>query len=134
MRDDYVDAVRSVIALIPAGRVLSYGDVAEILHQGGPRQVGAVMSRYGAGLPWWRVLRASGEPLRGCERQAWEHYCAEGTSLSGAPDDDGGGYRVRIGAARWFPSETDWEAIEAVRSGLAGAGQGMSAGHDEVEA
>ncbi|MET4061489.1 alkylated DNA nucleotide flippase Atl1 [Arthrobacter sp. UYP6] len=133
MRDDYVDAVRSVIGLIPAGRVLSYGDVAEILTCGGPRQVGAVLSRHGFGLPWWRVIRAGGEPPRGHGRRAWAQYLAEGTPVKGEPDDDGDGYRVRIAAARWFPSETDWAAIETVKIRLGDAGQEMSAGHDEVE-
>ena len=133
MRDEYVDAVRSVIALIPAGRVLSYGDVAEILHEGGPRQVGAVLSHSGSGLPWWRVIRSGGEPPRGHEQRALVRYRSEGTPLSGQADDDGRGFRVRIGPARWFPTERDWTVIEAIRAELAG-GPGMSAGHDEVEA
>ncbi|MCC9195943.1 MGMT family protein [Arthrobacter sp. zg-Y820] len=134
MRNEYVEAVRSVTALIPAGRVLSYGDVAEILDSGGPRQVGAVLSRNGSGLPWWRVIRAGGGPPRSHELRALEQYRSEGTPLSGTPDDDGGGYRVRIAAARWFPTEKDWTVIEGVRTGLAGHGTGMSAGRDEVEA
>lgn len=134
MHDEYVDAVRSLAALIPAGRVLSYGDIAEILGTGGPRQVGAVLSRNGTGLPWWRVIRAGGEPPAGLGRRALAHYLSEGTALSGSPDDDGGGYRVRIDAARWFPSEADWTVIEGVRSELARPGTGMSAGRDEVEA
>ncbi|MDN3483239.1 MGMT family protein [Arthrobacter sp. APC 3897] len=134
MRSDYVEAVRSVIELIPPARVLSYGDVAEILSRGGPRQVGAVLSRHGAGLPWWRVIRAGGEPPRCHGRRAWAHYAAEGTPVTGTPDDDGGGYRVRIGAARWFPTETEWAAIEVLRAGLEAAGPEVSAGRDEVEA
>lgn len=134
MRRNYVDAVRSVVGLIPPAHVLSYGDVAEILSQGGPRQVGAVLSRHGAGLPWWRVIRAGGEPPRCHGLRAWEHYAAEGTPVKGTPDDDGGGYRVRMGAARWFPSEADWAALEVLRAGLAEAGPKVSAGRDEVEA
>ena len=134
MGHDYVGAVRSVVGLIPPARVLSYGDVAEILSQGGPRQVGAVLSRHGSGLPWWRVIRAGGEPPRCHGRQAWEHYAAEGTPVTGVPDDDGEGYRVRIGAARWIPSETDWSILEALRTGLGSSGPELSAGRDEVEA
>ena len=134
MRDEYVEAVRSVVALIPAGRVLSYGDIAEILHAGGPRQVGAVLSSSGTGLPWWRVIRAGGEPPRCHEKRALEHYRSEGTPLSGKPDADGGGYRVRIGPARWFPTEGDWSVIESVRAELVRQETGMSAGRDEVEA
>ena len=119
MGDEYVEAVRSVVALIPSGRVLSYGDIAEILNQGGPRQVGAVLSHNGSNLPWWRVIRAGGEPPLGHGSRALAQYRAEGTPLTGEPDDDGGGYRVRIGAARWFPSEQDWNVIEGVRARLA---------------
>lgn len=134
MRDEYVEAVRSVTVLIPAGRVLAYGDVAEILDSGGPRQVGAVLSRDGSGLPWWRVIRAGGEPPRGHALRALKQYRSEGTPLSGTPDDDGGGYRVRIAAARWFPSEAEWIVVEEVRAELARRGPGMSPGRDEVEA
>ena len=134
MREDYIDAVRSVIELIPPAHVLSYGDIAEILGRGGPRQVGAVLSRHSFDLPWWRVVRAGGEPPRGHGHRAWERYLAEGTPLNGTPDDDGGGYRVLIAAARWFPSATQWMLLDAVRARLAEGGQEMSAGHDEVEA
>ncbi len=134
MRSDYVDAVRSVIGLIPPARVLSYGDIAEILSQGGPRQVGTVLSRHGSDLPWWRVIRAGGEPPRCHGHQAWEHYAAEGTPVTGIPDGDGEGYRVRIGAARWIPSEQEWSVLEALRTSLSGSGPEVSAGRDEVEA
>lgn len=148
MREEYVEAVRSVTLLIPQGRVLSYGDIAEILSAGGPRQVGAVLAGFGAGLPWWRVVRAGGEPPRFHGLRAWKQYSAEGTPLTGEADDDGGGYRVRMGPGRWIPGEADWEELERLRHRLADelaggpprgpAGPdsleaGMSAGHDEVE-
>ncbi|HEX5512473.1 MAG TPA: MGMT family protein, partial [Actinomycetales bacterium] len=38
--DDFSEAVLDVVARIPPGRVLSYGDVAELLGHGGPRLVG----------------------------------------------------------------------------------------------
>jgi alkylated DNA nucleotide flippase Atl1 len=53
-----LDAVR----LIPRGRVLSYGDVAEYVGAGGPRAVGTVLARYGGGVPWHRVVTADGRP------------------------------------------------------------------------
>ncbi len=39
---------------------MSYGDIAELLGEGGPRQVANVMSTYGAEVPWHRVLRSDG--------------------------------------------------------------------------
>ncbi|WP_035782538.1 MGMT family protein, partial [Arthrobacter sp. H14] len=60
MHDDYIEAVLETAALIPPGRVLAYGDIAELLGTSGPRQVGSVLSHYGSSIPWWRVIRASG--------------------------------------------------------------------------
>jgi methylated-DNA-protein-cysteine methyltransferase-like protein len=58
------DAVYEVVRTIPKGRVLGYGHVAAIL--GEPRRarhVGFALSRLepGSNVPWWRVLRSSGE-------------------------------------------------------------------------
>ena len=60
MRIEYVEAVLAVVELVPAGTALAYGDVAELLGSGGPRQVGRVMSHYGSSVPWWRILKSSG--------------------------------------------------------------------------
>ncbi|MCC3276795.1 MULTISPECIES: MGMT family protein [unclassified Arthrobacter] len=146
MRRDYADAVLGVADLIPPGKVLSYGDIAELLGAGGPRQVGAVLSARGSEVCWWRVLRASGQPPRCHEARAWEHYRREGTPVRGTADDDGAGYRVLIGAARWQPNDAEWAAVQALHMSLhpsphAGGASGpdgtaisgMSAGHDEVE-
>ncbi|MGI5322832.1 MGMT family protein [Actinomadura nitritigenes] len=80
---------------IPPGRVLAYGDIAEMVGRGGPRQVGRVMSLFGGGVPWWRVIRADGRPPSCNEVEAHEHYRAEGTPLR--PD----GRRVDMSRARW---------------------------------
>ncbi|MGX1492446.1 alkylated DNA nucleotide flippase Atl1 [Streptomyces tendae] len=55
---EYAERVLEVAELIPPGRVMTYGDVAEWLEEGGPRQVGRVMALYGGAVPWWRVVRA----------------------------------------------------------------------------
>ncbi|MFC9298264.1 MGMT family protein [Streptomyces sp. NPDC057011] len=94
----YAERVLDVAERIPPGRVMTYGDVAEWLGEGGPRQVGRVMSLYGRVVPWWRVVRADGVPLPGAERRALEHYRAEATPLrttaSGEP-------RLDMRRARW---------------------------------
>ena len=41
---------------------MSYGAIAEYVGHGGPRQVGTVMARYGGGVPWHRVVTATGHP------------------------------------------------------------------------
>ena len=52
---DFAARVLDVVEAIPPGQVMSYGDIAELLGRGGPRQVGRVMSTSGGGVPWWRV-------------------------------------------------------------------------------
>ncbi|WP_312180893.1 MGMT family protein [Arthrobacter sp.] len=118
MREDYQEAVLATAELIPPGKVLAYGDIAEILGFGGPRQVGAVLARCGSSVPWWRVLRASGEPPACHGHRAWEHYSAEHTPVRGTPAADGTGYRVRIAEARWQPSAADWSVLDDLRRRL----------------
>jgi alkylated DNA nucleotide flippase Atl1 len=79
----YVEAVLQVVEQIPAGEVASYGDVAEAVGRGGPRQVGHVMALHGGAVPWWRVVRADGSPARCHEQQALDLLRSEGTPLRG---------------------------------------------------
>jgi methylated-DNA-protein-cysteine methyltransferase related protein len=79
--DDYVEAVLAAVEQIPPGRVATYGDIAEYVGRGGPRQVGTVMSRHGAGVPWWRVIRADGRPVRGLQERALARLRDEGCPL-----------------------------------------------------
>lgn len=81
---EYAERVLDVAERIPPGRVMTYGDVAEWLAEGGPRQVGRVMSLYGGAVPWWRVVRADGVLLPGHELDALGRYRAEGTPLKQA--------------------------------------------------
>ncbi|WP_372461503.1 MGMT family protein [Actinacidiphila acidipaludis] len=101
----YAERVLDTVELIPAGRVMTYGDVAEWLGEGGPRQVGRVMALYGSGVPWWRVVRSDGVLLPGHERDALAEYHAEGTPLrtSGPAADTQRGHvpRVDMRRARW---------------------------------
>ena len=95
--DDYSARVLDVVDAIPPGQVMSYGDVAEYLGAGGPRQVGHVMSHYGGAAPWWRVTHADGTPAPGHDSRALEHYLAEGTPLRSAEPP----VRVDMRKARW---------------------------------
>ncbi|MFI2075796.1 MULTISPECIES: MGMT family protein [Streptomyces] len=99
---EYAERVLAVAELIPPGRVMTYGDVAEWLGEGGPRQVGRVMALYGAAVCWWRVVRADGVLLPGHELRALEHYRAEGTPLREAGRSaDGHVPRLALARARW---------------------------------
>ena len=92
---EYAAAVLDAVDRIPPGQVMTYGDVAEYVGAGGPRQVGQVMSRWGGAVAWWRVLRADGSPPPGHEARALERYREEGTPLRP------GGHRVDLRRARW---------------------------------
>jgi alkylated DNA nucleotide flippase Atl1 len=96
---DFAEAVLDVVAGIPAGSVMTYGDVAAVLGSRAARAVGNVMAWYGSDVAWWRVIRASGHPAIDHEDRALEHFRAEGTPLVETPD----GYRVNLRLARHVP-------------------------------
>ncbi|MQA05130.1 MAG: cysteine methyltransferase [Streptosporangiales bacterium] len=91
--DDFAEAVLDVVDQIPPGKVMAYGDIAEYVGRGGPRQVGRVMALYGGGVPWWRVVHANGSP-------AFEE---DGRAVAALREDDTPmrGTRVDMRRARW---------------------------------
>lgn len=93
----FVEAVLSLIESIPEGRVMAYGDIAAALGAGGPRQVGAVLSRHGGGVPWWRVPHADGSPPPGKAAFCRRKWHEEGMPLR--PNGN-----VDMTAARWLPA------------------------------
>jgi alkylated DNA nucleotide flippase Atl1 len=97
---DFASRVLDVAESIPPGRVMSYGDIAEYIGQGGPRQVGRVMALWGGGVPWWRVVHADGSLLAGHEREALRHYRRERTPMRKGADGTPG--RLDMRAARWL--------------------------------
>jgi alkylated DNA nucleotide flippase Atl1 len=132
MREEWVEAVLQVAALVPEGKVLSYGDIAELLGTAGPRQVGRVMALHGGAVCWWRVIRADGSLPADLMQRALAHYRQEGTQLvypSGASRSVLP--RVRMAAARWMPGERDFARIEAI---CADVRTKLSAGADGIDA
>src|SRR3954471_3291500 len=97
MDEDYAEAVLALVERIPPGRVMTYGEIAELIGRGGPRQVGTVMARYGGGVPWHRVVNASGRLVPGHEAEAMRRHAAEGTPMNGE--------RVRLARALWWPED-----------------------------
>ena len=105
--DDYLEAVLDVVALIPPGRAMTYGAIAEAVSErfvaeggtarGGPRQVGNVLAHAGSGVPWWRVVNAAGRPPQRHTTRALALLRDEGTPLVAD------GTRVALRAAAWFP-------------------------------
>ncbi len=103
-REAYVERVLRVVEAIPPGRVMAYGAIADVVRSGGPRQVGRVMSRYGSGVPWWRVVRADGTLPPSHGLRAREQYSREATPFAGEGVD-----MVR---AAWHPPELPFEPDE----------------------
>jgi alkylated DNA nucleotide flippase Atl1 len=101
--DDFAERVLDVVERIPPGRVLSYGDIADLLGDGGPRRVGRVLGRDGSAVPWWRVLRADGTHVAGIRKQGLDLLRAEGTALRGS----GPNARVDMDRAGWDPTGRD---------------------------
>lgn len=136
MRTEYVEAVLELAAMVPAGAAVAYGDVAELLGAGGPRQVGSVMSHHGSSVPWWRILKANGDAPPGHEREAFARYLAEGTPLLGSyleyQRTGDGRWRVDLVAARWAPSEPDFERIDALAGRLERELHKLSVPDDEM--
>lgn len=57
----YRERVYKIVRGIPSGRVMTYGQIAELLGEGyTPRTVGFVMHSSPDGVPWHRVLNAQG--------------------------------------------------------------------------
>jgi alkylated DNA nucleotide flippase Atl1 len=136
MRAEYVEAVLSLVRLVPSGTAVAYGDVAELLGSGGARQVGSVMSHHGSSVAWWRVLRASGEAPQGLETEALAFYLKEGTPLVGSYVDflrtGEGRWKVDLTEARWAPAEGDFDRIDRIAERLERRLHKMSVPDDEM--
>ncbi|WP_344075261.1 MGMT family protein [Streptomyces crystallinus] len=115
---EYAERVLDVAEQIPPGRVMTYGDVAEWLGEGGPRQVGRVMALYGGAAPWWRVVRADGALLPGHELRALGHYRDESTPLREASRAvEGHLPRLDMRRARWDGGARASEESRSARAG-----------------
>lgn len=100
--EEYVEEVLALVERIPPGRVMSYGAIADHLAErsgrASARLVGSIMSRYGGGVPWHRVVNTVGRVTPGYEQQARERLLAEGTPMRGD--------RVDVQAASWHPGSS----------------------------
>lgn len=91
--DDFTEAVLDVVERVPAGRVVTYGLIADHLGRGGARQVGWVMARIGESVPWWRVVRANGSLPPHLMVDAQKEWAREETPVRHG--------RVDVAAAVW---------------------------------
>ncbi|TCB99184.1 cysteine methyltransferase [Micromonospora zingiberis] len=99
--DEYVEAVLELVDRIPAGRVMSYGAVADALAErsgrASARLVGSIMARHGGAVGWHRVVNAAGALPPRLAAEARARWLAEGTPLRGD--------RVDMRTAGWWPGE-----------------------------
>ena len=98
--DDFASRVLAVVESIPAGKVMSYGDIAAAIGSRAPRGVGQVMAYFGSDVPWWRVIRADGHPPLCHDAEALTHYEREGTPLLWSR---AGTFRINLRTARHRP-------------------------------
>lgn len=100
-QEEYVEEVLRIVESIPAGRVMSYGAIAEYVRgrtgRGSARQVGTVMARYGGPVPWHRVVAADGRLVPGHEVEATRRHRAEHTPMRGD--------KVDMARAAWWPPD-----------------------------
>jgi alkylated DNA nucleotide flippase Atl1 len=96
---EYVEEVLALVERIPAGRVMSYGAIADALAEGSgrnsARQVGTIMARHGGGVPWHRVVTSAGRLPPGHEQEARQLLLADGVPLKGD--------HVDMSRAGWMP-------------------------------
>ena len=80
--DAQVERVRALIAAIPPGRVVTYGDIACAAELSSPRIVAWIMRTDSHDLPWHRVITASGRPAPHLADEQLARLRAEGVIAS----------------------------------------------------
>ena len=91
--DGFAQRILACIEAIPAGRVMTYGDVAEFAGTRSARMVGRVLAADGGTVPWHRVLRADGSLAEHLYSEQRQRLLAEGVRFRGD--------RVELAAFRW---------------------------------
>lgn len=103
MADNLKVRVEALVAQIPVGRVMTYGQLAALC--GSPRAARIVggIAHYGdPDLPWHRVVNKRGglaSGYHGGRHTQKEHLEAEGVAVQGATDS----FRVDVERLIWWP-------------------------------
>ena len=90
--DEQVEAVRALVASVPAGAVTTYGDIAVAAGLSSPRIVAWIMRTDSSDLPWHRVILATGRAAPHLATRQLARLRAEGVLA-----DDG---RIDLGQHR----------------------------------
>ena len=81
--DELRPRVLAALRTIQPGEVVTYGELA--MEAGAPKQarlVGRILAEGHRGVPWWRVVTASGRLVPGHESEQRERLLAEGVQLT----------------------------------------------------
>jgi len=89
----FAQRVLACVDAIPAGRVMTYGDVAGYAGLRSARTVGRVLAGDGGSVPWHRVLRADGTLAAHLYTEQRQRLLAEGVRFRGD--------RVDLANFRW---------------------------------
>lgn len=103
MEPSFDQRVYAMVALIPAGQLATYGQIAELIGAWGcARQVGWALRRLPlpSELPWHRVVNARGCISLSLAREGSDWIQAELLRSEGIPVDDKG--RLPLAAHRWI--------------------------------
>jgi methylated-DNA-protein-cysteine methyltransferase-like protein len=111
----YNERVFEIVRRIPAGRVMTYGQIAELLGAGyTARTVGFAMNKAGESVPWHRVINAQGACSTGRvvlpmnkQQRLLE---AEGVEFNARE-------RCDLGRYRWTPEEARDDGAAGERDG-----------------
>jgi alkylated DNA nucleotide flippase Atl1 len=93
MDESLAHRILACVESIPAGRVMTYGDVAEVTGAASPRIVGRVLSLDDGSVPWHRVLRANGTPAEHLYDEQRQRLISEGVLFTG--------HKVDLRQYRW---------------------------------
>jgi methylated-DNA-protein-cysteine methyltransferase-like protein len=101
MDADVLALVYDIIDAIPAGSVMTYGDVAEAAGLNSARIVGRILSTGDEPVPWHRVVRSDGTVAAHLQDEQLARLRAEGVLLRGT--------RIVLSQARLDPGELHLE-------------------------
>ena len=98
LKNQRIERIVQVIALIPIGKVATYGQIAEAAQlKGLSRWVGRILSQLptGTSLPWHRVINSAGRITNPNREEQARRLIAEGVHVNGD--------RVSLARFRWTP-------------------------------
>ena len=103
----FAERVYSIVAQIPIGRVMTYGQIAGIAGNARARRIVGGIAHYGpSDLPWHRVVNKKGglaSGYHGGRHSQKEHLEAEGVVVSGEADS----YFLDVNKLLWSPKSNE---------------------------